>query len=76
MRVPLLGRRGVSVRSRKYGVCKPRSETMFVSEGMLELAFGMLRAKKERHSEGSAPCVGELYAGSALASGSIIRLNR
>jgi len=70
VRAPLLGREGVSVMSRKSGVCTSKSYTMFVSEGLLEPAFCTLRVKKDSRSEGNAPCVWELSAGSALAPGS------
>ena len=73
VRAPLLGRSGVSVRSRKYGVCKSKSETMSISEGLLKPAFCTLRVKKESRSEGNVPCIGGLSAGSALASGSASR---
>ena len=69
VRAPLLGRRGVSVRSRKSGMCKSRSETMYVSEGLLEPASRMFRVKTDSRSEGNAPYVWGLSAGSALASG-------
>ena len=73
VRAPLLGRRGVSVRSRKHGVCKSRSETMYVSDGLLEPAFCTLRVKTDSRSEGSAPCVWGLFAGNALSSGLVSR---
>jgi hypothetical protein len=68
VRAPLLGIRGISVRSRKSGVCKSKSETMSVSDGLLDSVFCTLRVKKKSRSEGSAPCVGGLSAGSAFAS--------
>ena len=73
VRAPLLDREGVSVRIRKLGVCTSRSETMFVREGLLEPDFGTLRVKKDSRSEDSVPCVWEVSAGSALASGSASR---
>ena len=73
VRAPLWGRRRVSVRSRKSGVCKSISETMFVSEGSLEPTFYTLRIKKESLSEGNAPCVAVLFAHKALASRSATR---
>ena len=36
---PMLGREGVSVRSKKSGVFKSKSETMPVSEGLVEPTF-------------------------------------
>ena len=54
VRVPLLGNRGVSVRIRKFGICRPKHKTMYASEGLLEPAFCALRVKKESRSVGSA----------------------
>jgi hypothetical protein len=61
----LLGREGVSVRSRKSRVCRSRSETMFVSEGLVEPTFCTLRVKQLSCSEGSVPCVWVMAKGSA-----------
>ena len=45
-RAPLLGRRGVSVRSRKYGVCKSISQTMFVNEGAVKARLLHVKGQK------------------------------
>jgi len=57
VRAPLLGREGVSVSSGKYRVCTSRSETMCVSEGLLEPGFFDVKGQKNSCSEDSAPCV-------------------
>ena len=51
-----------------------RSETMSVSEGLLEPAFWTLRFKKDSRSESSAPCVWVISAGNALGPGSTSRV--
>ena len=55
VRAPLLGRRGISVRRTKSGVCKSRRETISTREGLLRPAFRTLRVRKESCSVGSAP---------------------
>ncbi len=42
---PLWGKEGISVRSRKSGVCWSSSETMFVSEELVEPVFCTSRVK-------------------------------
>ena len=70
VRAPLLGRRGVSVRSTKTRVFNLRSsDTMSVSEGLLDPAFCTLRVKKDSRSKGSASWVLGLSADNALAPG-------
>ena len=39
-------------------MCKSRSKTMSVSEGLLEPGFCTLRVKKESRSKGNAPVFG------------------
>jgi hypothetical protein len=73
VRAPLLGRRGVSVKSTKSGVCRSRSETMSTREGLLRPAFCTLRVKKKIRSKGSASKECRLFVGCARASGSAAR---
>ncbi len=68
VRAPLLGRRGVSVRSMISGVCRSKSETISTREGMLEPAFCPLKVKNGSRSEVSASLGWKMFAGCALAS--------